>query len=81
MGETCCATGMACQSGLACQFAGMGMGQRCEACGGMNQACCPGGNMAMRCQTGLTCRFVGGMGQRCGMGGGGNPTPDASAGN
>ena len=75
MGEACCAGGTACQSGLACTFTGGGGGGMCQPCGGMGQACC-----AMRmCSTGLNCRFTA-MGLRCEMGGG-NPPPDASAGN
>jgi hypothetical protein len=78
MGEACCAGATACQMGLACMFANGG--STCETCGGMGQACCPGGNATQRCQMGLTCRFAGGgMGQRC-EAATGNP-PDASAGN
>ena len=69
-----------CAADLACAFAGNGMGLRCQACGGMDQACCGGQNAT--CAAGLTCRFGGGTGRRCrppAMGGGG--TPDASPGN
>jgi hypothetical protein len=82
MGQTCCSGGgEACQTGLACSTSGgFNAPSMCQPCGGMDQACCGTGPVAMRtCTGGLMCRTSSrNNGTRCvtmGSGGDGGPGP------
>jgi hypothetical protein len=68
-GQPCCGNGgnATCVEGLDCQGAGFGRVGVCNPCGGLGQLCCGNGNAAQQtCHDNLACRFVVGMGDRCG---------------
>jgi hypothetical protein len=68
-GQPCCSNGGAatCVDGQSCSFTGFGRPSMCEPCGGDGQPCCGNGIAAQKkCNAGLTCRFVAGMGDHCG---------------
>jgi hypothetical protein len=67
-GQSCCQNGGAatCLAGFSCSFTGFGRPSACEPCGARDQPCCGNGLAAQKtCNTGLTCRFVAGMGDHC----------------
>jgi hypothetical protein len=68
-GQPCCGNGgnATCIKGLDCQGAGFGRVGICQPCGALDQLCCGNGTAAQQtCNPQLTCRFVAGMGARCG---------------
>jgi hypothetical protein len=68
-GQPCCSNGgsATCVAGQSCSFTGFGRPSMCEPCGGDGQPCCGNGIAAQKkCNAGLTCRFVAGMGDHCG---------------
>jgi hypothetical protein len=67
--EPCCKIGSAqtCVDGYACVGGGVGRTGNCQLCGGTGQPCCGSGVASQkRCDPGLTCAPVLGMGDRCG---------------
>ena len=69
LGQPCCWTGGAgtCLAGLDCQGAGFMRAGSCQPCGADGKPCCGNGPVALQtCDPNLTCRFVAGMGDRCG---------------
>jgi hypothetical protein len=67
-GQPCCQNGGAatCVAGQSCSFTGFGRASMCEPCGGDGQPCCGNGLAAQKtCSSGLSCRFVAGMGDHC----------------
>jgi len=68
-GQTCCkiGSGQVCIDGQACVGAGVNRTGNCQACGGSGQPCCGSGVASQKkCDPGLTCAPVLGMGDRCG---------------
>jgi len=68
-GQPCCKIGSAqtCIDGQACVGGGVNRTGNCQPCGGTGQPCCGAGVAAQkRCDAGLTCAAVLGMGDRCG---------------
>jgi hypothetical protein len=66
--QACCGAAATCVAGLDCQGNGFGRAGLCRPCGAVGQPCCGDGPVAnQHCAGLLVCRFVAGVGDRCGL--------------
>jgi hypothetical protein len=68
-GQACCGNGgsATCLPGMSCSFTGFGRPSSCVPCGGAGQPCCGNGSTGKKkCNQGLACHYIAGMGDRCG---------------